>query len=73
MANKRANIGWTILIAACILSALATLVIGVVFAASAAKTGVVDRVAIILAAVSLGLSALSLGGLWLAWRRLRRG
>lgn len=73
MANKRANISWTILIIACILGALATLSVGVFFAASAVRTGVVDKVAVVLAAVSLGLSLLSIAGTWLSYRRLRRG
>ena len=73
MANKRAWLLWILLLGACTLGALATLAVGLGFALTAAKTGVVDRVAIILSAVSLGLSVLSTGGLLLLWRQLRHG
>ena len=73
MANKHRSLIWILPLIACALGAIATLATGVVFALSATKTGVVGRVAVILSAVSLGLAMLSAVGLWLTWRRLRRG
>jgi len=73
MANKRVTIGWIILCAASLAGALVTFVLGIVFASAAAKTGVVPTIAVISAALTLGLALLSAGGLALLWRHLRRG
>ena len=71
MANKRALLLWTILCAACLAGALATLAVGVVFAVQVTHTGMLGRNVILFGALAAGLTALSAGCLVVAWRRLR--
>lgn len=70
--EKRANKWLFVVLCVCLAVAVAALAVGVVLLSRIARTGVAPFYAVVCAAVAMGASFASLGGVALLWYRLRR-